>query len=73
MHLVQFEVLDRTAPGEPARPPERNETGRKDTVIAYPGEVTRIRAHFDKRGLFVWHRHIFEHEDNEMMRPFRVV
>ena len=42
-------------------------------MIAYPGEVTRIRAHFDKRGLFVWHCHILEHEDNEMMRPFRVV
>lgn len=73
VHLVQFEVLDRTAPGEPARPPEANETGRKDTVIAYPGEVTRIRAHFDKRGLYVWHCHILEHEDNEMMRPFRVL
>ena len=55
------------------RPPEVNETGRKDTVIAYPGEVTRIRAHFDKRDLFVWHCHVLEHEDNEMMRPFRVV
>ena len=73
LHLVQFEVLDRTAPGQPARPPEVNETGRKDTVIAYPGEVTRIRAHFDKRGLFVWHCHILEHEDHEMMRPFRVL
>ena len=73
VHLVQFEVVDRTAPGQPPRPPEVNETGPKDTVIAYPGEVTRIRAHFDKRGLFVWHCHILEHEDNEMMRPFRVV
>jgi len=23
-------------------------------------------------GLFVWHRHILEHEDNEMMRPYRI-
>jgi hypothetical protein len=23
-------------------------------------------------GQFVWHRHIVEHEDNEMMRPYRI-
>ena len=54
------------------RPPEPNETGLKDTVIAYPGEITRVKATFDLPGRFVWHCHIVEHEDNEMMRPFRV-
>ena len=54
------------------RPPEAWESGFKDTVIAYPGEVTRIRAQFINPGQFVWHCHIVEHEDNEMMRPFRV-
>ena len=72
VHLVQFEVLGRTAEGQDERPPEPNETGPKDTVIAYPDEVTRVRATFDKPGLFVWHCHILEHEDHEMMRPFRV-
>jgi len=52
-----------------AEPPER---GWKDTVIAYPGEVTRIIAEFDKSGLYVWHCHILSHEDNEMMVPFCV-
>ncbi len=42
----------------------------KDTVIAYPGEITRVKATFDRAGLFVWHCHIVEHEDNEMMRPY---
>jgi spore coat protein A len=56
----------------PARPREAWETGYKDTLIAYPGEVTRIRAKFAKSGQFVWHCHIVEHEDNEMMRPYRV-
>jgi len=42
-------------------------------VIAYPGEVTRLRAQFNTPGQFVWHCHIVEHEDNEMMRPFRIV
>jgi bilirubin oxidase len=41
-------------------------------VIAYPHEVTRVRALFDHPGLFVWHFHIPEHEDNELMRPYRV-
>ena len=48
------------------------EDGWKDTVIAYPGEVTRIRATFDVAGLYVWHCHILEHEDNEMTRPMCV-
>ena len=56
----------------PPRPPEIWETGRKDTVIAYPGEVTRVRALFDTPGQYVWHCHIVEHEDNEMMRPYRI-
>jgi len=86
VHEVAFEVVDRQAlvtneDGEtepPARlvgaprPPEAWESGFKDTVIAYPGEVTRIKAKFDTPGTFVWHCHIVEHEDNEMMRPYRI-
>jgi spore coat protein A, manganese oxidase len=86
VHEIAFEVIDRqalvsnedgeTVPparlvGDP-RPPEAWETGFKDTVIAYPGEVTRLRAKFDNPGQFVWHCHIVEHEDNEMMRPYRI-
>ncbi len=54
------------------RPPEPGESGFKDTVIAYPGQVTRIRARFGTPGQYVWHCHIVEHEDNEMMRPYRI-
>ena len=54
------------------RPPEPNERGFKDTVIAYPGEVTRVRMRFTAAGQYVWHCHIVEHEDNEMMRPYRI-
>ncbi len=42
-------------------------------MIAYPGQITRLRAHFDLKGLYVWQCHIIEHEDNEMMRPLLVV
>jgi len=50
--------------------PEPWENGWKDTVIAYPGQVTRLQMKFAQSGLFVWHCHIVEHEDNEMMRPY---
>jgi spore coat protein A len=49
-----------------------NEQGRKDTVLAYPGQVTRIVATFDRPGEYVWHCHILSHEDHEMMRRFVV-
>jgi len=73
VHLVQFKVVNRQPFGGPIRPPETWETGFKDTVIAYPGEITRIKAKFDLKGRFVWHCHILEHEDNEMMRPYEIV
>ncbi|HET9823190.1 MAG TPA: multicopper oxidase [Burkholderiaceae bacterium] len=83
VHEVKFELLGRqaiaideaaktVAPVGVARGPEPWEQGFKDTVIAYPGEVTRIRARFANPGQYVWHCHIVEHEDNEMMRPFRI-
>jgi FtsP/CotA-like multicopper oxidase with cupredoxin domain len=72
VHEVQFEVVNREMFGGEVRPPEAWETGTKDTVIAYPGEITRVKALFDLPGLFVWHCHIVEHEDHEMMRPYAV-
>jgi FtsP/CotA-like multicopper oxidase with cupredoxin domain len=72
LHLVNFQVVDREPFGGAPYPPEPWETGYKDTVIAYPGEITRIRALFDIAGLYVWHCHIVEHEDNEMMRSYCV-
>ncbi|UCG33997.1 MAG: multicopper oxidase domain-containing protein, partial [Phycisphaerales bacterium] len=72
LHLVRFEVTGREVIGGDARGPEPWETGYKDTVIAYPGEITTVKALFDIPGLYVWHCHIVEHEDNEMMRPYFV-
>ena len=73
IHLVQFEVVNREVADTGAvRGPEEWETGFKDTVISYPGEITRVKARFDLAGLYVWHCHILEHEDNEMMRPYCV-
>jgi FtsP/CotA-like multicopper oxidase with cupredoxin domain len=72
IHEILFQVLNRQPFGAAVRDPERWESGRKDTVIAYPGEITRVKATFDRAGLFVWHCHIVEHEDHEMMRPYRI-
>lgn len=60
------------------------EQGWKDTVVALPGEVTRIRVPFGAKaagkdplaigssfkGEYVWHCHILEHEDNDMMQRY---
>jgi len=78
--------------GKPA-PPNANESGWKDTVIVYPGQVTRLAVRWAPTDLpvqttgnlgslyfpfdpsdgfqhgYVWHCHIIDHEDNEMMRP----
>jgi spore coat protein A len=59
--------------------PDPTERGFKDTVKANPGELTTIRAKFDlppgadTSQTYVYHCHIVEHEDNDMMRPFRVI
>jgi spore coat protein A len=83
IHEIVFEVVNRQEivvdedtqhvelAGEPFAP-ESWEIGFKDTVTAYPAQVTRLRVQFITPGQFVWHCHIVEHEDNEMMRPFRV-
>jgi spore coat protein A len=53
--------------------PNSWEAGWKETVLVYPDMFTRLITRFDIAGLYVWHCHILEHEDNEMMRPFLVV
>jgi len=87
LHLVRLQILDRRrfdrfeyqAKGTlrftgPAQPPEVHEARWKDTVRADPGMVTRIVVPFEGyAGRYVWHCHILEHEDNEMMRPYEVL
>ena len=80
IHQTQFRVLSRAPfdpanpalPPGPARGPEAWETGAKDTLIAYPGEITRLVAKFDLTGQYVWHCHILDHEDHDMMRPMAI-
>lgn len=72
IHLIKFAVVKRVSDAGIESGPESWETGFKDTVIAYPGEVTQVKMKFDLEGFYVWHCHIVEHEDNEMMRPYHV-
>ena len=88
IHLVQFQILDRqpfdverynaTQGKELVFTggrvlPDLNERGWKDTVRAEAGFVTRIISRFiDFSGQYIWHCHILEHEDYEMMRPLLV-
>jgi spore coat protein A, manganese oxidase len=63
----------------PMQPPDPTERGFKDTVKANPAEFTTIPAKYDlptgvtEAQIYVYHCHILEHEDNDMMRPFTVV
>lgn len=88
LHMVRFQILDRRRFDAfayqnennllryrgAAIAPEAQEAGWKDTVRADPGMVTRVIVRFDGYvGRYVWHCHILEHEDNEMMRPYDVI
>jgi spore coat protein A len=77
----------------PPTPPEPNETGWKETVMMFPGTVTRVIMKFTLPKIvtsggdvvpippsprtggheYVWHCHILEHEEHDMMRPLVVV
>jgi len=105
-HLVNVQILSRQAfrvvrgrfvPTGPARGPEPDELGWKETVKMHPGEVITVIMKFDlpaglpftvpsspraaamgltdptkKYHEYVWHGHILEHEEHDMMRPLVV-
>lgn len=71
----------------PLMAPNLNELGWKETVRMNPGEVTRVIMRFDLPTAppftvpvsprtggneYVWHCHILEHEEHDMMRPLIV-
>lgn len=86
LHLVQFRIIERQG-FDPiamqngkvllvgkARPAEPQEQGWKDTAIVNPRDMLTILVKCDGfTGRYVFHCHMLEHEDNDMMRPFEVV
>lgn len=86
LHLVHFQILNRQgfdtkgySRGQVqlvgiVRPPETNEAGWKDTAVVHPGEVLTLLIRFDGfPGRYMYHCHVLEHGDNDMMRPFLVI
>ncbi len=73
-------------PTIPARGPEATELGWKETIKMHPGEVTTVIMQFNLPKVpftipvsprtggheYVWHCHILEHEEHDMMRPLIV-
>jgi spore coat protein A len=71
---------------QPARGPEPVELGWKETVLCNPGEVTTVIMQFRLPDVpflvppsprtggheYVWHCHILDHEEHDMMRPLVV-
>jgi FtsP/CotA-like multicopper oxidase with cupredoxin domain len=48
-----------------------NELGLKDTIRVNPNELVEIAVRFTAySGRYMYHCHILEHEDRDMMRPF---
>lgn len=67
VHGTQFQVISRNGKAPPVE-----ERGFKDTVFVRVGEEVAIRVRFTHPGIFMYHCHILEHEDNGMMGQFRV-
>jgi len=89
LHDVEFQIVGRQAllidpitgeylpqvdPNAPFLPPDPDELGWKDTLQIPTGyEVDIIAQFLDYTGQYVYHCHILEHEEFDMMRPFEVV
>lgn len=67
IHSTQFQILSRNG-----RAPEPNKRGWKDTVFVGENERVRILVKFKYTGLFMYHCHILEHEEEGMMGQFEV-
>jgi len=63
-----------------SRRPEPYERGWNDVITVDPGEIVHVIVHFgehdglfnDQTGTYMWHCHMLEHEDHDMMRPLEV-
>jgi spore coat protein A len=87
LHLDPFKVLERhpatvaaatvrigAADDSIPHSLDDNELGLKDTVRVNANEVVDIVVRFDVFcGRYMYHCHILEHEDHDMMRPFVVM
>ena len=69
--LAATVTLERDPDDELDHAIDDNERGLKDTVRVNPNEIVEIAVRFTTySGRYMYHCHILEHEDRDMMRPF---
>jgi len=67
IHGTQFKILSRNG-----KEPSKNEQGWKDTISVEPDETVKVAVQFQHKGVYMFHCHILEHEDNGMMGQIKV-
>ena len=77
VHGMQFQVVERQVPPELEAGVASVRDGYvdeswKDTVLLMPGERVKVLLRFVHPGLFLYHCHTLEHEDQGMMRNILV-
>ena len=69
--LAATVTLERDPKDELDHAIDENERGLKDTIRVNPNEIVEIAVRFTNySGRYMYHCHILEHEDRDMMRPF---
>jgi FtsP/CotA-like multicopper oxidase with cupredoxin domain len=69
--LAATVTLERDPDDELDHTIDDNERGLKDTIRVNPNEIVEIAVRFTTYGgRYMYHCHILEHEDRDMMRPF---
>lgn len=69
-HEAQWQVYSRN--GNTNLPP--NDKGWKDTVMLNPGETVEVLVKFtEHKGIYLFHCHNLEHEDDGMMMNFKIL
>lgn len=67
IHGTQFKIISRDG-----KEPTESEQGWKDSISIKPDERVKIAIQFKEKGVFMFHCHILEHEDNGMMGQVKV-
>jgi FtsP/CotA-like multicopper oxidase with cupredoxin domain len=77
IHNIQFQVVQRIVSSLASYASVSQgfvDSGWKDTVLVWPGERVKIAMKFGPHtGMYMYHCHILEHEDMDMMRNFMIM
>lgn len=67
IHGTQFKIISIDGNEPPV-----NEQGWKDTVAIDAGETVKLAVKFNNKGIYMFHCHVLEHEENGMMGQVKV-